>query len=373
MESLILGSSDIIRVVRHVGLDRLMDEAIDAIEHVCMHYDPVRHQVPARAGFAYNDPHPGLLEWMPAMQLNDKVVVKLVGYHPHNPGTHRLPTILSTVLSFDTASGHLLSVTDGTFLTSLRTGAASAVASKVLALPDSKVVGFVGCGAQAITQLHALSRAFEIERILLFDLDRSVSDSFKSRTAAMGLEHLPFEILNMQEVVGRAEILCTATSISTGRGPLFEIDNTRSNVHVNAIGSDFPGKTELPLSLLENSLVCPDFTDQALVEGECQQLSVDSIGPDLVTLIKEAGSYHRYRQAKTVFDSTGWALEDYVVSEVLVNFAREYECGSSVALECNSADPGNPYGFLQDNAVDRTKDEPGLAAATQSLKRTRLG
>ena len=350
MKTLLLSSEDIARTVRAVGVDRLLDDVITGLESACLNFTSDTYDVPVRAGFSYEHEHVGLLEWMPIIRHGDRVAMKLVAYHPENPQRYQLPTILSTALVFDTRHGHVDCIVDATFLTSIRTGAASAVASGVLASPSSKTVGLVGAGAQAVTQLHALTRRFDIEHVNITDCDAGSSASFAERVALAGVD-CRIEVTDIDRVVGDADILCTATSIDAGSGPLFDGLPYRRHLHVNAVGSDFPGKTELPLTLLQDSLVCPDFNAQALAEGECQQLEVDEIGPDLATLVKQRQHYAAHRAVPTVFDSTGWALEDLVCVEILWQLAQEHGFGRPVELESISVDPKSPYGFLDDSVT----------------------
>jgi len=345
-KTILLSRKEIAQMVGSIGLDRLMDESIESLASACHQYKSSAYSVPVRSGFSYNgDNGRGLLEWMPVLRYDDRVLVKLVGYHPKNPQQFGLPTVLSTVIMFDTRDGHPISIIDGTFLTSLRTGAASAVASSVLALPQSRVIGLIGAGAQAVTQLHALSRGFDFERILINDTDMSACNSFTGRAAYAGVK-LPVEVCSIDDVMNRSDIVCTATSIDIGCGPLFEDMKLQDHIHINAVGSDFPGKVELPQSLVKRSLVCPDFLDQALQEGECQQLAPEEIGPELPVLIKQRDSFTRYQHSPTVFDSTGWALEDLIVAEIITSLAAEAGCGTSVDMQCVSKDPKNPYEFV---------------------------
>lgn len=363
MKTVLFTSEDIVEIVRYVGLDRLMDLATDRIERACDEYDADDYCVPVRDGFSYEDPASGLVEWMPAMRFGHNVVMKMVGYHPQNPRLRALPTILSTVMVFDTDSGHLKSVADASFLTSLRTGAASAVASRILAAEDSRTIGLVGAGLQAVTQLHAISRVFPIERVLIADVDPDACNSFATRASNAGLYDIPIHAAGVADVVRHADILCTATSVGVGCGPLFEDVDVSDSIHVNAVGSDFPGKTELPRSLLKRSLVCPDFLDQAMREGECQQLDAHEIGPDLVTLVRQKYSFQEFRRSPTVFDSTGWALEDYVVTELITGIGENIDCGIPLELEAVSADPRDPYGFLAEaNARKALRARGGNAA-----------
>jgi ornithine cyclodeaminase/alanine dehydrogenase-like protein (mu-crystallin family) len=301
--------------------------------------------IPPRTGFSYTHPQVGLIEWMPVMKAGREVTIKVVGYHPCNPPLQGLPTIISTVSAYDTATGHLIGITDGAFITALRTGAMSAVASRLLASPHSQTVGIIGCGAQAVTQLHALSRVFDLEKVLVYDIDPSVGKSYLTRTAFMNLDIEVVPGRALDHLVKTADILCTCTSVEIGKGPVFEDVGMKPWLHINAIGSDFPGKFEVPLSVLKRSFVCPDFIDQAVKEGECQKLSLGEIGPSLVEVIQSPEGYSAAQESSTVFDSTGWALEDQVALEMLLDYARGLGVGDLVDLENIPGDPKNPYQF----------------------------
>ena len=342
-------------IVRHVGLDTLMDETIEGIARACADVAAGHFEVPARAGFVYEQPATGLLEWMPAMRLGERIVIKLVGYHPDNPDRQRLPTILSSILVFDPTSGHLSGVMDGTFLTALRTGAASALATRVLKARDASRVGLVGAGAQAVTQLHALTRVMDVERVHVFDIDPATAASFADRVDMLGLDDSAL-IAGDVEAAARCDVVCTATSVAVGAGPVVPDAALGDCVHVNAVGADFPGKTELPRTFLSRALVCPDFPEQALAEGECQSLTREDMGPDLVALV--AAPDAAWRDRPTVFDSTGWALEDYVVAELIARHGQALGIGDAIELESLAGDPKDPYGFLLEAVEGR-----GLRAA----------
>lgn len=342
MQTRILSADDTRALVRRVGLDALMDQLIQDLEEAIHGYDPDHTEIPVRAGFDYELPAPGLLEWMPACN-GSKVTVKIVSYHATNPVRRGLPTVISTISAYEVGTGHLLGVVDGTLLTALRTGAASALASRVLAAPDSRTLGLIGCGAQAVTQLHAISRSFPIDKVLVYDSDPDVAASFPARVAFMNLE---VEIADLDHVVGEVDILCTATSVDPGAGPVLQEQATQPWLHVNAVGSDFPGKLELPASLLRRAFVTTDFPEQAMKEGECQQLAGSEIGPSLSDLIREPERYRDVRQQLSVFDSTGWALEDQVVMDLFMRHARDLGLGSEIEIEHVSPDPHDPYGDL---------------------------
>ena len=346
METTLLSSRDVEEIVRRVGVDRFLDALVERLADAFATFDPDRTEIPARRGFDYHSPTPGLIEWMPLMSRSSEVVLKVVGYHPRSPAERSLPTVLSTLASYDTETGGLEALVDGTLLTAMRTGAASAVASGMLASPASRSLGLIGCGAQAVTQTHALGRCFDLDEILVHDADPDAEASFAARVSSVLPQGVAVRTAAPEEVAGSVDILCVATSVAVGDGPVFADCETRPWLHVNAVGSDFPGKFELPIELLERSFVCPDFPEQARHEGECQQLEPSSIGPDVIEVARGARDLEALRAGLTVFDSTGFALEDQVALDLALEYARELGVGSAVEIQGAGDDPRDPYGFL---------------------------
>ncbi|MGK0388997.1 MAG: ornithine cyclodeaminase/alanine dehydrogenase-like protein (mu-crystallin family) [Maribacter sp.] len=345
-KTLILPASDIEHIMTEIGLDKIMDQLIVSMTKAFIDFDPEKIIIPIRSGFNYTEPEIGLIEWMPLYHKGGQVVVKMVGYHPDNPNKYNLPTILSNISNYDTTTGHLKSVVDGVFLTALRTGAASAIASKSLAHPDSSILGLIGCGAQSVTQLHGLSRIFDIKEVLYFDADFETNESFIARVSMLNID-ITFTAMSIEEICEKSDIICTATSIDVGEGPLFHHVSTKEHLHINAVGSDFPGKIELPLEYLKNSFVCPDFIAQALKEGECQQLKREDIGADLFECIQQPQKHEKLRNQRTVFDSTGLPLEDSVVLDLFLGYAIQMKLGLEIELENISSDVKSPYQFMK--------------------------
>lgn len=341
--TLIIGREDVASIVAAVGLDSLMDEMIDGLTTAIVTFDDGLTHVRTRDGFHYSHPESGLLEWMPVMQSGESTTIKVVGYHPHNPRARQLPTILATISVYDTTSGHLRCLIDGTFLTAMRTGAASAVASRVLARPSSRILGVVGCGAQAVTQVHALVRTVPIDRVLIHDVDPAAMASLPGRLERFLPPGVDVTTMPLELLMQTSDIVCTATSIGIGEGPLFQDLPTKPWLHVNAIGSDFEGKYELPVEFLRRALVSPDVLQQALMEGECQVLAAEEIGPSLAHVTAHPGFYRSWQDALTVFDSTGWALEDQVAARIMAKHASRLGVGTAMAIEDIGSDPLDPY------------------------------
>lgn len=345
-KTLILSREDIQEITRSQGINQLMDELIQQLEEAMRTLSQAGLDIPARSGFNYKTPETGLIEWMPIYEAGGDVTIKVVGYHPNNPDLHDLPTIVSTISAYDTTTGHLLGIMDGVLPTALRTGAAAAIAAKYMAYDGSENVGMIGCGAQSITQVHGLSRIFDLKRIYIYDVSERAISSFSRRIEALDLdlEIIPAEI---EKVVEQSDILVTATSIDVGAGPLFQGVQTKAHLHINAIGSDFPGKTELPIDLLKQSFICADFVDQALVEGECQQLTSTDIDADIIEVVTDPRKYKNVKNQRSVYDSTGWALQDKVTFALFRDLGRDLGMGQLVEIENMSGDTSNPYDFMR--------------------------
>ena len=356
---MLITQSHLKSIIRDVGLDQLMDEVIDGLQTALS--DTTAVAVRPRGGFTLDNERTGVLEWMPAIRPDALATVKMVAYNPDNPVHHGLPTIMANTAVYDSTTGALTALMDATFTTALRTGAASAVASRLLARPDSAVLGIIGCGAQAVTQVHGLTRVLPITEVLAYDVDPEVAASFPGRIAFTGLT---VRLCGREQIEASADVFCTATSSPVGGPPVLTGDpaRLRPGAHINAIGSDLPGKTELAVELLRAAVVCPDFLPQAVVEGECQQLTGAEIGPDLASLVS-AGGGPGLRDRLTVFDSTGYALEDQVVAELLLGHARRLGAWSPLPLFTGTSDAHNPY-WLSTPEPDSVVPDPAAQVLT---------
>ena len=314
MRTILITASDVRAIVDRVGLDAIMDENIRRIHEAFRDYRPV-----SRSGVG-----PGRLPLRvpPRRTAGDDAGAGARrgghdqdrGLSPREPQASRSPD----------HSGHGGRVrggirppdrlVDGTFLTALRTAATSAVASRHLASPRSETLGLIGCGGQSVAQLHALSRVFDLKRVLTYDLVPERAASVAARASRFCSPSLEIRSVPLRELVATADIICTQTSVGVGEGPVFEDGVTRPHLHVNAVGADLPNKFEIPLALLKRSLVVPDFPAQTALEGECQRLEPADIGPSLIEIVQNPELVAAARDRTTVFDSTGFALEDHMTA-----------------------------------------------------------
>lgn len=346
--TLCLDVDDLAAVLGDVGLDRFTDELIDGLRTAFVDFDPQRVTHQARRGFNYTSPTTGLVEWMPAMTDGDIVSVKTVGYHPDNPLTRNLPSVLATVSIYDTATGRLTAVCEGTLLTALRTGAASAVMTDAMSRPNAVALGVVGCGAQAVTQIHAISRVRTIERLVVTDIDGANARSLAARLPT-GVFDGRIEVvdgLGFSEIVGQLDVLCTCTSVDIDKGPVVDLHHAGPALHVNAVGSDFPGKVELPVEYLRTAVVVTDVVDQCLAEGESQQLAPEELGPNMIEVLTDPAHRELVNQ-RTVFDSTGWSYEDQIAARMFIDHATRLSIGTPIRLQSHPIDPYDPFEVLR--------------------------
>ncbi|KQM52772.1 ornithine cyclodeaminase [Pseudomonas sp. Leaf15] len=343
--TIILSEENIGEIAAAVGLDTLMDETIVKLREALAVFGNGEVEIQPRTGFVYETPEMGLIEFMPAYRRDKNVALKVVGYHPGNPFNRGMPTVMATNSLYDVRDGHLIAVVDGVFATAVRTGASSAVASKLLAHPGSKTLGLIGAGAMAVTQAHALSRIFDFDTVLVHDIDPAVERTFAKRVAALGITPT---IASKERVLAESDIICVATSIGLDAGPVLHAGGMKPHVHINAVGADTPRKYELSTQLLKSSFLVPDYLEQALNEGECQQLSEDEhgcIGPELHKIVKAPQDYIEYQSKLTIFDSTGVSLADQIMTEVLIEQAEKLGLGQRILIEAGCDDPMNPYLF----------------------------
>jgi ornithine cyclodeaminase/alanine dehydrogenase-like protein (mu-crystallin family) len=353
MKTRVLGAADVTQLLETVGRDELMDLMIERLRARFLDHSADAVEVRARDGFRYEKPDLGLIEWMPTHETGGPVVVKMVGYHPANPVQRALPSVIATSSMWDTETGHLVALADSTLLTAMRTGAASAVATDLLARTGPLTVGVVGLGAQGVTQVHAVSRVRPIARVIGIDVDEQVAASFSARLGDIGAHVEIADVDRARTILGEVDVLCTCTSVDIGAGPVIDDAEARPWLHVNAVGADFPGKLELPGEFVRRSLVVPDVLSQCLLEGECQQVPSSAIGPELAELVAR-GDTDAWRQQVTVFDSTGWAVEDDVALRLAVDLADSLGLGTDIELEYLPADPFDPYSPALTTAMEIT-------------------
>lgn len=253
-EVLILGRSEIEQILS-------MGEAIKATEHSFRLKAEGRTVMPPKL---YLDlpQYQGDFRAMPAY-IDGAAGVKWVSVYTNN-WRQNLPSIMATIILCDPNTGCPLAIMDGTYITNIRTGAAGGVAVKYLARRDSTVIGFIGAGVQARTQLLAINRVLpKIKEVKVLDQKWDASLRYANEMGArLKINIRPVETINEAT---EADIVVTTTP---SRTPIIRKEHIRPGTHINAVGADARGKQELEADLLKNAKVIVDDIEQASHSGE---------------------------------------------------------------------------------------------------------
>jgi ornithine cyclodeaminase/alanine dehydrogenase-like protein (mu-crystallin family) len=292
-------------------------DLLDAVEAAYRDVASGRDRSPLRTHVAVDG---GDLLLMPGVREGGSgTTVKLVTIMPHNPD-RGLPTLHAVVVWIDADTGAPIGLLDGSAVTAMRTGAASGVATRLLARPEAATLGIIGAGGQAEWQVRAVVAARPIRRVLVHARTPATREAFAERMAAeTGLEITA--AASAREAVAEADVVCCAT---TSSDPVFAAEWIRPGTHVNGIGAFRLGMVELPPELFERaSLVAVDSREAAAAEAGDVMAAVERglIGlDDLVEIgsISPDWSATRDGQAITAFKSVGLAIQDVAAAELVV-------------------------------------------------------
>ncbi len=290
---------------------------LDAVEAAYRDVAAGRDRSPLRSRVALDD---GDLLLMPGVRSGGRgATVKLVTVMPDNPG-RGLPTVQALVVWLDAATGRPTALLDGETLTAMRTGAASGVATRLLARPDAASLGLLGVGGQAAWQLRAVIAARPIRRAFAYARSRDARDAFAVRMSReTGIDVVAVD--DPEAAVREADVICCAT---TSSAPVLDARSVRAGTHVNGIGAFRLGMVEMPPALLGRAeVVAVDSRDAALAEAGDVVAAIESGSVSEADLV-EIGSVDRSwvesrpADAVTVFKSVGLAIQDVAAAELIV-------------------------------------------------------
>lgn len=265
------------------------------------------------------------------------VALKLNGNFPGNPRRNGLPTIQGVVLLCDAADGSLLAVMDSIEITLRRTAAASALAARFLARQDADCIAICGCGEQGRAQLVALAQVMSLRRALVWDLDaEKARELARDMRDALGLEVTA--VRDVHDATRSSGVIVTATSART---PFLTRDLVPAGAFVAAVGADSPDKGELAPELMANATIVVDVLAQCAVMGDLHH----AIAAGLVTLADvhaELGDLVLARKPGrtspdeiTVFDSTGFAVQDAASAAWIYQRAMASNIGSPIEISAS--------------------------------------
>jgi ornithine cyclodeaminase len=283
----------------------------------------------------------GVIELMPT---SDGVLYgfKYVNGHPKNTRDGR-QTVTAFGVLCDVATGYPLLLTEMTLLTALRTAATSAMAARVLAPADARRMAIIGNGAQAEFQALAFHAMLGVDQLNLYDIDPAASRKVQRNLAGLGLDITICD--TAQEAVLGAQIVTTVTADKQNATILTD-NMVGAGVHINGVGGDCPGKTELHPDILRRSSIFVEYAPQTRIEGEIQQLPPDAPVTELWEVLAGVSSGRESEGQITLFDSVGFAIEDFSALRYVRGRLAEFPMFEELDLLADPDEPRDLFGML---------------------------
>ncbi len=313
-----------------------MREAIEIVKGAFAQFSAGKAVVPLRTQLPVKR-HEGVTLFMPAyLSESDDLGVKIVSVFPRNLDKS-LPTIFALVVVVEAATGRPVAVMDGTYLTALRTGAASGAATDLLARQDARVAAIFGAGAQGRTQLLAVCEVRDIETAWVYDVNPQAAERYAQEMAGKGRVPADLRVASSPaEAAREADVICTAT---TSRTPVFADADLKPDVHINAVGSFTPEMQEIPEQTVGRARIVVGSREGCLSE------TGDLIIPIRKGLITEHDIYAELGEIAagikpgrdnadeiTLFKSVGNAVQDVSVARAVLTQAETLGLGIEVEL-----------------------------------------
>ncbi len=324
------------KLVLAIGVERFLSELSDFIEADFRRWESF-DKTPRVASHSRE----GVIELMPTSD-GEVYGFKYVNGHPKNTREGRQTVTAFGVLA-DVGTGYPVLLTEMTILTALRTAATSAVAAKYLAPQNARTMAIIGNGAQSEFQAIAFKALLGIDRLRLYDIDRSASAKCVRNLAGYG-----FDITvcgSIEEAMEGAEIVTTVTADKQNATILTD-NMVGSGLHINAVGGDCPGKTELHADILKRSDIFVEYPPQTRIEGEIQQLAPDHPVKELWRVIAGQETGRASERQITLFDSVGFAIEDFSALRYVKRQVEETGLYEELDLLADPDEPRDLFGML---------------------------
>jgi ornithine cyclodeaminase len=352
-----IGTERIRELVAARGAARFIEELAAEIESDFQRWDAFdkspRHATHSAAG---------VIELMPASD-GRLYAFKYVNGHPRNT-TLGLLTVTAFGVLADVQTGYPLLLSELTLTTALRTAATSALAARRMARPGSRVMALIGNGAQSEFQAIAFHHLLGIRELRLYDTDAAATDKLERNLARLRLPGLSVvRCASTAAAASGADIITTATA-DKRNATILTPQLIMPGMHLNAVGGDCPGKTELHPDILRrpDARVVVEFEPQSRIEGEIQQMDAGFAVTELAEVLAGGARARLSDRDVTIFDSVGFALEDFSALRYLLRIHRE-ERGAQPQIDLlpDLADPKDLFALLSPRVRPATA-RAGVAA-----------
>lgn len=330
-----VGVADMVEWISRRGAETIMTEMADTIEE-----DFRRWESFDKSERVANHTPFGVIELMPISDP-DIYAFKYVNGHPFNPG-RGYQTVTAFGVLADVHNGYPVFLAEMTLLTALRTAATSAMVARQLARPDSTTMAMIGAGSQAEFQALAFRGVLGIRTLRIYDVDPAASEKFVRNLGARG-----FDITvcgSAAEAASGADIVTTCTADKAVAQVLTDADVT-AGMHINTIGGDCPGKTELDPRILDRGPVFVEYTPQTRVEGEIQNVAADFPVTEFWQVLAGLAPGRTSAEQVTIFDSVGFAIEDFSALRHLRADLAGSGLDTEIDLVAAPEDPKDLFGF----------------------------
>jgi len=341
-----IGSARIRELVGALGAAAFIEELAREIER-----DYQRWEMFEKSARLASHSRDGVIELMPISD-GRLYAFKYVNGHPKNTAS-RLLTVTAFGALAEVATGYPVLLSEMTVVTALRTAAVSALAARGMARPDSRVMAMIGNGAQSEFQVLAFHRLLGIREVRLFDTDGKAMQKLQANLASLRLPGLAVTCCDSTaDAVHGADIVTTATA-DKRNATIITPEMIVPGMHLNAIGGDCPGKTELHADILRrpDARIVVEFEPQARIEGEIQQLDADAAVIELSEVLCGRQPGRRNRAEVTIFDSVGFALNDFSALAYLHRLETAHSDREMLDLIPGLDDPKNLFAALREPAM----------------------
>jgi ornithine cyclodeaminase len=327
---------NMMRFVLHVGLERLLIELAGEIEADFRRWESF-DKTPRVASHSAV----GVIELMPTSD-GEFYGFKYVNGHPKNMAAG-LQTVTAFGVLADVSTGYPLLLSEMTILTALRTAATSAMVAKYLAPKGAHTMAMIGNGAQSEFQAFAFRALCGIEHVRLYDIDPAATAKCAANLAGTGLRVTPCK--SAEAAMEGAHIITTCTA-DKQLATILTDNMVGSGVHINAIGGDCPGKTELHRDILLRSDIFVEYTPQTRIEGEIQQLAPDHPVTELWQVIGGHAPGRTNAKQITLFDGVGFAIEDFAALRYVHARVKGTSFVQNLDMIADPDDPRDLFGML---------------------------
>ncbi len=325
------------KLIHHIGVEEMLKGLADYIEA-----DFKRWELFDKTPRVASHSEKGVIELMPTSDGED-YGFKYVNGHPSNT-QDGLQTVTAFGLLANVASGYPVLLSEMTLLTALRTAATSALVARFLAPKGAHVMAMIGNGAQSEFQSLAMKCIAGVDEVRLYDIDPAATAKCAANLAGQGLKVVTCS--SAEDAMLGAQIITTCTA-DKQYATILTDNMIGAGVHINAIGGDCPGKTELAPAILHRAGIFVEYPEQTRIEGEIQQLAPDHPVTEIWQVMTGQVQGRTDNKQITLFDSVGFAIEDFSALRYVRDKIATTDLFLPLDLLADPDDPRDLFGMLQ--------------------------